>query len=240
MQLWIHMFISPLPSSLRPEPSILPTVSQCLASGSNNWHSLGTNRPGTVTPFSEQPSTNGCACSVSQCVQLFLTPCSLPDSPVHGISQVRILDWVVLSFPRGSSGPRDRTGVSCLSSTGRRILYHSATWEAPLPFDEHLLNRGQAPATVEKYWSPPLLEGPGWALVCSPMQWASGTAVPAALGSSQGVQPLWHAANRITASLGHGWGREPRPKSGPRALGHHPTSGPLQPLSPSVQVGGRN
>ena len=29
------------------------------------------------------------------------------DSFVHGISQVRILEWVALSFSRGASRPRD-------------------------------------------------------------------------------------------------------------------------------------
>ena len=31
--------------------------------------------------------------------------CSLPSSPVHGIFQVRILEWVVISFSRGYPGP---------------------------------------------------------------------------------------------------------------------------------------
>ena len=37
--------------------------------------------------------------------------CSLPGSSVHGIFQVRILEWVAISFSRGSSQPRDRTQV---------------------------------------------------------------------------------------------------------------------------------
>ena len=40
-----------------------------------------------------------------------LKDCSLPDSPVHGILQARILEWV--SFSRGSSRPRDSSRVSC-------------------------------------------------------------------------------------------------------------------------------
>ena len=52
---------------------------------------------------------------------------SLPGSSVHGISQARTLEWVVISFSRGSSQPRDQTHVSCIS---RYILYHWATWEA--------------------------------------------------------------------------------------------------------------
>ena len=35
--------------------------------------------------------------------------CSPPDSSVHGIFQARILEWVAISFSRGSSRPRDRT-----------------------------------------------------------------------------------------------------------------------------------
>ena len=38
--------------------------------------------------------------------------CSLPGSSVHGIFQARILEWVAISFSRGSSWPRDRTQVS--------------------------------------------------------------------------------------------------------------------------------
>ena len=56
--------------------------------------------------------------------------CSPPGSPVHGISQARILEWVVISYFRGSSQPRDPTHVSCISCIGRQILYHCATWEA--------------------------------------------------------------------------------------------------------------
>ena len=33
--------------------------------------------------------------------------CSLPGSSVHGILQARILEWVAISFSRGSSQPRD-------------------------------------------------------------------------------------------------------------------------------------
>ena len=35
--------------------------------------------------------------------------CGLPGSSVHGILQARILEWVAISFPRGSSLPRDLT-----------------------------------------------------------------------------------------------------------------------------------
>ena len=35
--------------------------------------------------------------------------CSPPGYPVHGIILARILEWVAISFSRGSSRPRDRT-----------------------------------------------------------------------------------------------------------------------------------
>ena len=38
--------------------------------------------------------------------------CSLLRSSVHGIFQARVLEWVAISFSRGSSWPRDRTQVS--------------------------------------------------------------------------------------------------------------------------------
>ena len=40
---------------------------------------------------------------------------SPPGSSVHGISQARIVEWVVISFSRGSSRPRDRNCVSCVA-----------------------------------------------------------------------------------------------------------------------------
>ena len=38
--------------------------------------------------------------------------CSPPGSSLHGILQARVLEWVAISFSRGSSQPRDRTQVS--------------------------------------------------------------------------------------------------------------------------------
>ena len=41
-----------------------------------------------------------------------LMDCSLPGSSLHEILQARVLEWVTISFPRGSSQPRDQTWVS--------------------------------------------------------------------------------------------------------------------------------
>ena len=48
-------------------------------------------------------------------LRLLFTLCSLPGSSVHGIFQARILEWVVISFSRRSSWPRDQTCVSCIA-----------------------------------------------------------------------------------------------------------------------------
>ena len=56
--------------------------------------------------------------------------CSLPGSSAHGISWARILEWVAISYSRGSSWSRDWTCVSCI---GRWVLYHCASWEANFP-----------------------------------------------------------------------------------------------------------
>ena len=67
-------------------------------------------------------------CSVSKsCLTLLQTHGhSPPASSVHGISQARILKWIAISFPRGSSWLRDRTHVS---GFGRQILYYWVTKE---------------------------------------------------------------------------------------------------------------
>ena len=52
--------------------------------------------------------------------------CSLPGSSVHEIFQARILEWVAISFSRGSFQPRDQTRAS----TAGRFLTDWATREA--------------------------------------------------------------------------------------------------------------
>ena len=66
--------------------------------------------------------------------------CSPPDSSVHGIFQVRILEGIAVSFSRRSSWPRDWIHVSC---TARGFL----TTEPPakpillLPYPKHIQHR---------------------------------------------------------------------------------------------------
>ena len=59
------------------------------------------------------------------------TLCDPMDYTVHGIFQARILEWVAFPFSRGSSWPRNYTGVSC---TADRFFTSWATREAaPFP-----------------------------------------------------------------------------------------------------------
>ena len=65
------------------------------------------------------------------CVQLVnrvllcnIMDCSPPGSFVHGIFQARVLEQVAISSSRGSSWPRDRTCLSCISYMDRQLLYH--------------------------------------------------------------------------------------------------------------------
>ena len=70
-----------------------------------------------------------CLVSKSYLTLLNSVDSSPPGSSVHGIPQAKILEWVAISFSRGSSWSRDQTLISWI---GRQILYHWATWEAPL------------------------------------------------------------------------------------------------------------
>ena len=54
--------------------------------------------------------------------------CRLPGFSIHGILQARLLEWVTISFSRGSSRPRDQTQVSHIE--GRRFNLW-ATRESP-------------------------------------------------------------------------------------------------------------
>ena len=74
-----------------------------------------------------------CCCLVAKSCPILCDPLDrrLPGFSVQGISQVRILEWVAISFSRASSRPRKSTTVS---RTGRQVLHHWATREALNPW----------------------------------------------------------------------------------------------------------
>ena len=61
------------------------------------------------------------------CLTLWPHGLQPPISSVHEIFQARILEWVAISFSRGSSRPKEQTLISCID---RWILYHWTTREA--------------------------------------------------------------------------------------------------------------
>ena len=56
--------------------------------------------------------------------------CSPPGSSAHGNLQARILEWVAISFPRGSSRPRNWSWLSCIAD---RLFTNWAMREAQDP-----------------------------------------------------------------------------------------------------------
>ena len=67
--------------------------------------------------------------------QLCLTLCDPmdsrpPGSSVHGFSRQEYWGWISLPSSRGSSWPRDRTLISCVSCIAGGFFTHCATWEA--------------------------------------------------------------------------------------------------------------
>ena len=69
---------------------------------------------------------------------------SPPGSSIHGILQARILEWVAISFSRGSSWPRDRTQVSRIAGRCFNLWpsfpgYHRRFWKS-VWFNHTLMN----------------------------------------------------------------------------------------------------
>ena len=71
----------------------------------------------TSLPYSPHWNCYATLCSDAQSCLSLCDPldCSLPGSSLHGIFQARILEWVAISFSKGSSPPRDQTWVFCVA-----------------------------------------------------------------------------------------------------------------------------
>ena len=68
---------------------------------------------------------------------------SPPGSSVHGILQARRLEWVAISYSRGSSQHRDPTPISRVSCIASRFFTTSTTGEAHLSKKEREKERGE-------------------------------------------------------------------------------------------------
>ena len=78
--------------------------------------------------------------------------CSPPGSSVPGILQARILEWVAISFSRGSSQPRNRTPVSCIAG---KFFTNWATFISSVQFSRSVVS--------DRYWL--------FLCACSVAQW---------------------------------------------------------------------
>ena len=75
-------------------------------------------------------------CEVAQSCQTLCYPMEYnpPGSSVHGIFQARILEWVAISFSRGSSQPRDWTQVSCIVGRCFNLWAKNSEWICTYPW----------------------------------------------------------------------------------------------------------
>ena len=85
--------------------------------------------------------------------------CSPPGSSVHRILQARILEWVTISFSRGSSRPRDQTRVS--RTGGRRFKIYLIVHD--------MIHNAYLEQLVSGNWSTGVLNNPLVLLVSSLM-----------------------------------------------------------------------
>ena len=88
-----------------------------------------------------------CACVCAKLLQLCSTVCnpmdlSPPGSSVHEILHARILEWVAIPSFRGSSSPRDPTGVSSVFWLANYFFFnHEATWGAHKLYKDFQVHR---------------------------------------------------------------------------------------------------
>ena len=92
--------------------------------------------------------------------------CSPPGSSIHGISQARILEWVAISFSRGSSQPMDQTHVLCLLHwpANSLLLSHQIS-PSPLPYPKATCGEGNGTPLQYSGLENPMDGGAWWAAV---------------------------------------------------------------------------
>ena len=79
----------------------------CEPPGKLHWNQEGQNHHSILHLV-------GASSEVAQSCPTLFDPmdCSLPGSSVHGIFQALVLEWIAISFSRGSSWPRHQTQLS--------------------------------------------------------------------------------------------------------------------------------
>ena len=108
--------------------------------------------------------SNLCACVLNH-VQHFWDPmdCRTPGSSVHGILQARILEWVAISYSRGSSGPAMAGRLFTPCHLGSHLMRRTEMLEIQ---DQSLgqedpLEEGMATHSSILAWRIPRTEEPG-------------------------------------------------------------------------------
>jgi len=112
------------------------------------WHSYSRIRNPQISKlrmYLLQKALHGSSVAQSCLTLCYPMDCSPLGSSVHGILQARILEFVAISYSRGSSRPRDQIQVSCISCIAGRFC----TTEPP----------GK---TLKKPYDPPF--SPHWSL----------------------------------------------------------------------------
>ena len=109
------------------------TQTQCYdpASGRQTWRSSGKPCKWAQGIWTVN-SVYACLLSHFSSVWLFLTLRTVAHQvPLSmGILQARIVEWVAISFSRGSSWPRDQACIFYVSCFGRWVFTTRVTWEA--------------------------------------------------------------------------------------------------------------
>ena len=121
--------------------------------------------------------------------------CSPPGSSVHGILQARMLEWIAISFFRGSSWPRDWTRVSSIAgrfftiwATRKAQVYRWGKWGRETEKDTAMHSKSRWTHGQPACPTPPSLCGSSqfW-LSC-----VSGTVSTSSVFlSKSGKQPIW-------------------------------------------------
>ena len=136
----IHLADSPSDSPSEPFQYSMVASTMYDRREAPNWEASHTG-PQVVTPDCFLSSENSimclsrqkylgiilmcCAKSLQICPTLWNPmDCSPPGSPVRGIFQARILEWVATPSSKGSSWPRDQTRISYVSYIDRQVLYY--------------------------------------------------------------------------------------------------------------------
>ena len=103
---------------------IIPTY-RCGKRVPGKWNklSMDVQRQSGAAVTQTHGVVHGCSVPLSCLTLCDPMDCSPTDSSVLGILQTRILEWVAVPSSRGSSQPRVRTWIFCISCVSRQILY---------------------------------------------------------------------------------------------------------------------